>query len=276
MLESKNSPSFRSELRSNKDMQKAVKITCLVASVALCLVAMASAQTSVTLTGVSGQVYDGIYVSPYYATVGGVANTPVICDDFGDDSFLNSTWNASVTSFSNINSSNTAWGLAGANTALYGAVGYLTNLILSAAPGSTTQVIDTFALWAVFDPKGVEQYLASHPVTSGPLTTAALCSAIFGTSGCTSATAVAGGLLYTAENSGYTAGQFNLVVLTPDLTGTSKLCTAESGNCVAQEFISISVPEGGTTAAYLLLAGSCCLGAIFLRSRQGLAVRTIT
>lgn len=257
-------------------MKKAVQITCLAVIAAVCLGTAALAQTSVTLTGVAGQSYDGIYLSPYYATVGGVANTPVICDDFRDDSYLNSTWNASVTPFSSVNSSNTSWGLAGANTALYGAVGYLANLVLSAAPGSTAQVIDTFALWAVFDPNGVEQYLASHPLASGPLTTANLCSAIFGTSGCTSSTPVTGGLLYTARNGGFTASQFNLVVLSPNIPGTSKLCTAESGNCPAQEFISISVPEGGTTAAYLLLAGSCCLGAIFLRSRQGLAVRTIT
>lgn len=256
-------------------MKKAVQFTCLAAIAAICLATAAVAQTSVTLTGVAGQSYDGIYVSPYYASVGGGASTPVICDDFADESYVNSTWNASVTSFSNVNSSNTSWGLAGANTALYGAVGYLTNLVLSAAPGTTTQIIDTFALWAVFDPKGVEQYLASHPVTSGPLTTAALCSDIFGTSGCTSSTAVAGGLLYTAENSGFTAGQFNLVVISPDITGTTKLCTAESGNCPAQEFIGLSVPEGGTTAAYLLLAGSCCLGAIFLRSRRRVAFRTV-
>lgn len=256
-------------------MNKAVQTICLAAVAAICFAAAAMAQTSVTLTGVAGQSYDGIYLSPYYATVGGVANTPVICDDFGDESYLNSTWNASVTPFSSVNSTNTSWGLAGANPALYGAVGYLANLVFAATPGSTTQIIDTFALWAVFDPKGVEQYLAAHPLTSGPLTTANLCSAIFGTSGCTSSTPVAGGLLYTAKNSGFTASQFNLVVISPDIPGTSKLCTAESGNCPAQEFISISVPEGGTTAAYLLLIGVCCSGAMLLRSRRQLSIKTV-
>lgn len=252
-------------------MRKAVGICCLAA--AICLTPAAHAQLSVTLTGnTSGPVYDGIYMSPYYATVGGAANTPVICDDFGDESYFGSTWNATVTSFSNITSNNTSWGLAGANTSLYGAVGYLANLVLSAAPGSTTQIIDTFALWAVFDPSGVEKYLASHPIPSGPLTTATLCSDIFGPSGCTGSVQN-GGLLYTALNS--TGTYLNLVVLSPEVTGTTKLCTAESGNCSAQEFISVSVPEGGTAAAYLLLAGLCSVGAMFLRSRRKLATRTI-
>ena len=120
-------------------MTKGVRISCLAAIAQICFAISALAQTSLTLTGpASGPVYDGIYMSPYYATVGGVANAPVVCDDFGDDAFFNSTWNATVTSFSSITSGNTSWGLAGANTSLYGAVGYLTNLVLSAAPGSTT------------------------------------------------------------------------------------------------------------------------------------------
>jgi hypothetical protein len=256
-------------------MKKPARVCCLTVIAIVCFAISAFAQTSVTLTGpTSGPVYDGIYMSPYYATVGGVANTPVICDDFGDESYFNSTWNATVTSFSSITSSNTSWGLAGANTSLYGAVGYLTNLILSATPGSTAQIIDTFALWAVFDPTGVEKYLASNPITSGPLTTAVLCSDIFGTSGCTSATAVHGGLLYTAENGGYTTSGFlNLTVLSPDIGGTAKVCNAEQG-CSAQEFIMVSVPEGGSTIAYLLVAGLCSVGAMLLASRRA-GTRTI-
>ena len=248
-------------------MTKGVRTCCLAAIAPLCFAISALSQISMTLTGpASGPVYDGIYMSPYYATVGGAANTPVICDDFGDEAYFNSTWNATVTSFSSITSGNTSWGLAGANTSLYGAVGYLANLVLSAAPGSTAQIINTFALWAVFDPTGVETYLASHPITSGPLTTAALCSDIFGTAGCTSATPMKGGLLYTAENGGYTTGGFlNLSVLSPDVTGTSTICKAEHG-CASQEFIT--VPEGGSTIAYLLVAGLCCLGAMLLRSRR--------
>jgi hypothetical protein len=254
-------------------MTKGVRIACLAAIATICLAIPALAQISATLTGpISGPVYGGHHTSPYYATVGGVANSAVVSGDFVDDSHFNSTWNATVTSFSSINSSHTSWGLAGANKSMYGAVGYLTNLVLSAAPGSTTQVIDTFALWPVFDPTGVEKYLASNPITSAPLSTAALCSDIYGTAGCTSATAMKGGLLHTAENGGYTTSGFlNLTVRPPDATGT--ICKAGHG-CGAQEFIMVSVPEGGSTIAYLLVAGLCSLGAMLLRSRR-VVTRTI-
>ena len=249
-------------------MKKSLQVFLWVGIAALCFAPWAIAQ-NVSLTSAGSNVYDGVYVSPYYATVNGVANTPIVCDDFGDQSFLPSSWNASITPFSSISATNTSWDKeSSANMSLYGAVGYLTGQVLGAHVGSQTQIIDTFALWAVFDPKGVEGYLASNPIYSG-LTTAALCDDIFGgTSGCTSSVAGLGGLLYTAENSGFTASAFsNLQVLSPNVTGTNTLCTAESGNCPAQEFIVVT-PEGGAAMAYLLLASLCCFGAMFLRSRR--------
>jgi len=249
-------------------MKRAIRISLWVGVAALSLAPWAVAQ-NVSLTSAGSNVYDGVYVSPYYATVNGVANTPVVCDDFGDESYLPSSWNASLTPFSSISATNTAWDKQNsANMSLYGAVGYLTGQVLGAPAGSPTQIIDTFALWAVFDPKGVESYLAANPIYSG-LTTATLCDDIFGgTSGCTSSVATLGGLLYTAENSGFTASAFsNLQVLSPSVSGTNTLCTAESGNCPAQEFIAVT-PEGGAAMAYLLLAGFCCFGAMFVRSRR--------
>ena len=79
-----------------------------------------------------------------------------------------------------------------------------------------------------------------------------------------------GGLLYTAENVGYTTrGFLNLTVLTPYATGT--ICKPGHG-CGAQEFVT--VPEGGSTIAYLLVAGLCSVGAMLLRSRR-VVTRTI-
>jgi len=223
----------------------------------------------VTITGPPpGNSYDGIYVSPYYATVGGVANTPVVCDDFADASNPKSTWNATITPFSN-SMTNTAWtNESAANSSLYGADGWLTQQVLAAPSGSNAQIIDSYALWAVFDPQGVESYLASHPITSGSLTTAQLCDDIFGdTTGCTTTTISNSNsthLLYTAEFSGFTASQFGMYVLSPDLGNTTTVCTAESKGataCPAQEFITI--PEGGAALAYLLIAGLCCFATMF-------------
>jgi len=261
-------------------MNKAVQLCGL--ALVVCLAPMAFAQTTqVNLTGVVGQSYDGIYISPYYATVGGATNTPIICDDFADESKLPSTWTATTTSFSSISSSpaNTSWALAG-NTItlpgtlaqLYGEVGYFTMSLLS--PSNTTnQIIDTFAMWAVFDPTGVETWLTSgsHGDTSA-IPTSALCTDIFGDKGCSwNVGDPLGGRLADANGA---SGQYsNLVVLSPD-NKNGTLCAAEQ-KCAAQEFVYLSVPDGGTTAAYLMLAGFCCLGAILLRSRRRLAPRML-
>jgi hypothetical protein len=249
-------------------MNKVVKMTCLAAVASVFLATVAFAQTSVTLTGpISGPVYDGIYLSPYYATVGGVASTPIICDDFADDSNFNTTWNATVTSFSNITSKNTSWGLAGGNTSLYGAVGYLFGQTLGATSGSLAQIVDSFEMWAVFDPTGVQNYLATTTAGAGaPISTSALCSEIFGA--CTTAAALnPGGLLGTLEAQNYSASLFsNLIVLSPD-NSNGTICAAGS-HCAAQEFIALKAAEGGTAAAYLLLAGFFCFGGMYVHRRQ--------
>jgi len=253
-------------------MTKAVQILCLAVVATICLATSAFSQTQVTLTGPPpGYVYDGIYMSPYYATVGSSTNVPVICDDFGDNSWPNSTWSATTTSFSSINGSNTSWGVAGANTSLYGAVGYMVGQVLNATPGSQQQIIDSFLLWAILDPKDVETYLAGTPNGgTGALSTATLCSEIFGA--CTAAAAAnPGGLLGALESQNLSASSFsNLVVLSPD--NGSALCAAGQDNCAAQEFIYVSVAEGGTALAYLLLAGLCCFGAMYMKSRRQVAL----
>jgi hypothetical protein len=251
-------------------MKRGIRACLWVGIAALSVGTWASAQTSVTLTGPPpGYSYDGIYVSPYYATVGGVTNVPVVCDDFGDDSTL-STWKATVTPFSTISSTNTSWSLAGKTLTQYDAVAWLTLKVLQQTPGTIGQIVYSFADWALFDPGGVASYLTKNPITTGTLTTAALCNDIFG-SGAYSAgvcNSGAGGLLASAYAAGVPAGIGNMSIISPD-TG-SLVCRAETG-CAAQEFIAF-VPEGGAAMAYLLLASVCCFGAMFLRSRRQISV----
>ncbi len=262
-------------------MRRAIRIFLWVGITAPSLGIWAVAQTSVTLTAPApGYSYDGIYVSPYYATVGGVANTPVVCDDFYDDS-TKSTWTAAITPFSGISQSNTSWSLAeklagetlSQTLSQYNAVAWLTLQVLQQIPGSVNQINYSFADWAVFDPTGVENWLNTHnPGSGAPETTATLCAAIFGAHGCAwnyAADGAPGGLLASAYAATAPAGGYNLEIISPDLTGSNPLavCVAET-SCPAQEFVAASVPEGGAAAAYLLLAGLCCFGAIFLRSRR--------
>ena len=235
----------------------------------------AIAQTSVTLTGPPpGNTYDNIYVSPYYATVGGATNTPVVCDDFGDNTSIGDQWTATVTPFSSLGTTSTSWSLAGGTLAQYSEIAGLTvallGLPLSVQPANTLtqQVIDSFAIWAVFDPSGVASYLNGHPLS----TSGTLCTDIFGSVGCawTPANGTPNGTAY-AGIPPVPPGGYNMEILSPDVPGTSypiKLCTAGSDVCAAQEFIAVSVPEGGAAFAYLFLAGLCCFGAIFMRSRR--------
>src|ERR1700693_3518709 len=251
-------------------MRRAIRIFLWVGITAVSLAPWAVAQTSVTLTGPPpGYSYDGIYVSPYYATVGGATNTPVGCDDFRDDS-TKSTWTGTVTAFSGLSTpTNTSWSLAGQNLASYDAVAWLTLQVLKQTPGSIGQIITSFADWAVFDPSGVASYLTVNPITTGALTTAALCTDIFGSAGCGSTWSRGdGGLLDSAYGASVPAAGYNLEIISPDIAGSSPLTVCTAGNrCAAQEFVAM-VPEGGAAAAYLLLAGLCCFGAMFLRSRR--------
>lgn len=243
-----------------------------VALAAFFLAPGAVAQTSMVLTGPPpGNTYDGIYVSPYYATVGGSTSVPVICDDFGDDTSIGDHWTATASAFpTSTGPIATSWGLAGGTLKQYDEVAWL-SLALFSLPSSvqpanalTQQVIDSFAIWAVFDPTGVAGYLNSNYLS----TNAALCVDIFGSAGCTGSSGSVGGLLAMASTAPVPPGGYSMEVLSPDVAGS--VCTAGKDACPAQEFIAM-VPEGGAAFAYLLLAGLCCFGAIYTRSRRQVA-----
>jgi hypothetical protein len=251
-------------------MKRVFGVVLLGVSAVFFLVQGAVAQVSITLTGPPpGNTYDGIYMSPYYATVGGSTNVPVICDDFGDDTSIGDHWTATASAFPTSSGPlSTSWGLAGKTTAQYDEVAWLALQLLSLpssvqpANALTLQVEDSFALWAVFDPTGVASYLNSNYLS----TNAALCADIFGSAGCTSSWVPKdGGLLASAYYAPVPSGGYSMEVLSPDSGGS--VCTAGKGVCPAQEFIAM-VPEGGAAIAYLFLAGLCCFGAIYTRSRR--------
>src|ERR1700723_176928 len=262
-------------------MTRAVRRFCWVAMsmLALSLAPWAVAQTSVTLTGVQGSSWDGVYMSPYYATVNGAQNTTVICNDFADESYLNSTWSANSTSFSNLSSNlgNTLWGsyyeskgyTAGAIMTMYDEAAWLTLGLLGQAGGSTSQAAYSFAVWAVFDPNSVLSWLKTAGDT-------AMCNAVFGTgNNCASSnvTKNSSSLLWLAQQNYMNGGSYsNLAILTPlvQVAGKWVGCTpslgGSGGNCPAQEFFEM-VPDGGSALMYLLLAGIFCFGAMWIRSR---------
>jgi hypothetical protein len=239
---------------------------CLIALV--CLAPLAFSQTvNLTLDNGGPYVMDGIYVGPYNATQNNTQPVQIICDDFAHEVTASESWTATVTQVSNLASNGTA-GLTWANTlaggsALFGAnttfstlqgyyaMAYLASemLPLSSNPANATQIgYLAYAIWAVFDASAVKAWLGANSTAWAQVQL----------------------LAQNALNGVYSAGQFaGWEILTPNCSG--------AGSCnlgQPQEFFEY-VPEGGTTLMYLLLAGFCCFGTMFLRSRRQRATSVV-
>ncbi|MGA8151640.1 MAG: hypothetical protein WB952_11870 [Terriglobales bacterium] len=210
------------------------------------VVPCAFGQGSVGISMSDGGPYtmNGVYVGQYDATVNGTP-AQIICDDFSHDTYLNESWTANVTNFSNLGSSTTPmWsGKSNALTLYADAAWLATQMTMSANKNNSTEGYLAYALWSLFNPsalnglsssqlKGVNYWLGMIP----------------------------GGL---------TPSQYaNFFIYTPDLT---KPITCGGGTCPTappQEFLGFSVPEGGAPMLYLLLAAFACFGAIALRHRR--------
>ena len=211
----------------------------VVALALLCFAPCAFAGSSLTMTGAGNNVMGGVYVGPYYATVNDAANTAVICDDFADDSYIGHSWNYTANSFSTLGSA-----LWGGQTKNYDAAAWLTlqMLSLNGNPNNATQVgYLSYAIWSLFDTNALNGL---------------------------NSTQLAGVNSWLGQvPSNLTPGQFaNFLILTP------QGCTGGPGSCPGQEFLDVPMPEGGSAAMYLILAGLSCFGAMrFRRRRQAAA-----
>ncbi len=198
---------------------------------------------NITLTSPGSNVMNGVYVGPYFATVNGVS-TPIICDDFADETYNNESWTANVHTTSNL--SGTKWGTGA--SALYNEAAHFAGVMmgLESNPSANAQTIGylSYTIWALFDQSAVEAWLGS---------------------GSTAWKAVEG-YLGTAGGYASVAAPSNMVLLTPN---TNDPITCGGGACATappQEFIAF-VPEGGSPLLYLVFAGLACGAAMFHRSR---------
>ncbi|MDE3109961.1 MAG: hypothetical protein KGL02_08470, partial [Acidobacteriota bacterium] len=73
----------------------------LAVSAALAAVPSANADTMTLTSPGNGGVAFNVYIGPYVANINGVS-TPVICDDFAAPSYINESWNASVTNLATV------------------------------------------------------------------------------------------------------------------------------------------------------------------------------
>lgn len=213
--------------------------------------AFADGTASMTLTSAGSNVFDGIYMGPYTATING-AYTPVICDDFNDDSYLNESWTSNVSTFSNL--ANTKFVGQPLSTQGYDEVAALAMALLNPANSGQADQIQ-YALWAVFSGPSVQSYLQG--------TLSATNYANFYTDGVLNWLSWAGSQSLTSDQ----LAQFT--IYTPN-TSYPITCSGHScANTPPQEFIVMTpTPESSTAALFGI--GLLCL-AFFLRRRMAVA-----
>ena len=170
----------------------------------------------------------------------GQSSPGMICDDFKDNIYSGETWTANAINASSV-TSNIGQTLFGSSIGVtgYQEVAYLVYQMFTTSPNAATQAAYSEAIWA-----------------------------LTGSGVSVSALKAQGGLawsLYLAVTSGtetLTQSQLaSLWIYTPTVPGGNN----------AQEMwgmVPVPVPEGGAAVGYLLLAGLCCFGAVFLRSRR--------
>lgn len=215
-------------------MKRAVLIGLLGVGMLLGLANAALANTvTLTFTGVNGAVQGGVYVSPYYATIGTTEHASIYCDDFEHHISFNETWTAYVSTFNSLTNVRFTSGGTAATLQRYEEEAWL---IEQLASNPTELGNINFAMWAVMDPT-VES------------------DAGYTTSG----TGSSAWWLSQATTQHFTSGEFsNFEILTPTATGTSS----------PQEMLTM-VPEAG--ALTLLGIGLIGLAAYFLKRKRAAA-----
>jgi hypothetical protein len=181
-------------------------------------------------TGFYDGSINGVQVGP------GQSSPGMICDDFRDNIYSGETWTANATNASTLTSNIGKTLFGGLGVAVYQQVAYLVYQMFTTSPNAPTQAAYSEAIWA----------LTNSGVDPSKLTGLALTfyNGVKGGSETLSSSQLA-----------------SLWIYTPTVPGGNN----------AQEMwgmVPVPVPEGGAALGYLFMAGICCFGAVFLRSRR--------
>ena len=184
-------------------------------------------------TGFYDGSINGVQVGP------GQSSPGMICDDFRDNVYAGETWTANAINAGTLTSNIGQTLFGGLGVAVYQQVAYLVYQMFTTNPNASTQAAYSEAIWA----------LTNSGVDPSKLTGLAL----------TLYNGVKGGSEILSSSQLAT-----LWIYTPTVPGGNN----------AQEMwgmVPVPVPEGGAALGYLFMAGICCFGAVFLRSRRQIA-----
>jgi hypothetical protein len=181
-------------------------------------------------TGFYDGSINGVQVGP------GQSSPGMICDDFRDNIYSGETWTANAVNAGTLTSNIGQTLFGGLGVAVYQQVAYLVYQMFTTSPNADTQAAYSEAIWA----------LTNSGVDPSKLTGLALTfyNGVKGGSETLSSSQLA-----------------SLWIYTPTVPGGNN----------AQEMwgmVPVPVPEGGAALGYLFMAGICCFGAVFLRSRR--------
>jgi hypothetical protein len=250
--------------RKIRDLKRGCGVSWWLAAVAalLCLAALSAlGQNTVDLTVLpegSDPTMAGLYVGTYNASQNGQPEQ-ILSDDFGSSVKPGDSWIADVTSLSSLTNNTKGLEFSGdiagglllggfySTVQGYDAMAYLDNEILGLESNTTKNATQigylNYAVWAIFDPSQVYNYLkANHDLAIWTQVQSLAEGALKGT---------------------YTANEF---------AGWEIVTVCGTKNCKAdpEEFLekNMTAPEGGSALVYLLVAGIACLGAMRFRSRR--------
>jgi hypothetical protein len=214
----------------------------LLAVVGLIPASARASSVTMTLTSPgSGNVLGPAYIGPYVASINGVPEFKVICDDFLADTYVGESWNATTSTFADLSATKFQ------NLAGYEELAWLSTKLLNSSttcpnPANCAGDIQ-YAMWQVFDSVGLStpfSYLTGNDLTNAQywLDQAKAQVATF-------------------DVSQYS----NFIIYTP----TSCISGPCSANSLPQEFVAIRTPEPTT----VMLLGLGMVGVFGYRRRRG-------
>lgn len=244
-----------------------LKMALAAAALVICIAPNAHADTAsmyLTSAGYNGNynVYGGVYIGPYTATITPAGSstgtvTPVICDDFGDDSYVPETWTANVTSESAVqsNSSILRFGSETNYIGLYNEASWLAVALMQNVGNNAEVDAIQAAIWNTLDPTDVASNTYGFTLPGG--------------STCTTTNSVDQATCWqqwaqAAEGSNTTTGMFNNVTIYSFDACTTTVSSPCSATNPPQEFMVVNTPEPSTLLMLALGIG----GFLMLWRRQ--------